>query len=245
MTDADMIDTVETPIQQPEEEVPLSAEEIKLVVKGTQALQQALGEDPSLMTQLEIVVREHTHNPLTGTTMRVLYEGLRLFLGEEALDYLLGILINSDDARYVEQAEIQATPQTWTWLRRLIALYGSKIQEANAIFNANPNAWRVVNRRAFFDAVTHTWGVSLEIEKYNGDRLILEEIPGSALLLAEAIVDTLNNIPSEVAPELLTREEVERFMEKCVGLSELFAPGMLSDWAEDDEDWEEEDLEYN
>jgi len=171
-----MIDTTPMPIEAEAEAPPLSAEAIKSVVQGTQVLQQALGQDPSLPTQIEIVIREHTHDRLTATTMRVLYEGLQLYLEEEALDYLLGIFINSDDERFVEQAEVQAAPQTWTWLRRLIALYGSKIREANAIFNANPNAWRVVNRRAFFDAVTHTWGVSLEMEKYDGDRLTLDDL---------------------------------------------------------------------
>lgn len=245
MTDEDKIDTVEMPAQDAQEPVPLSAEEIKIVVQGTQALQQALSQDPSLTTQVEIVIREHTHAKLTATTMQALGDGLRLFLSEEALNYLLGILVNSDDARYLEQAEIQATPETWIWLRRLIALYSSKVQEANAIFGANPNAWRVINRRAFFDTVTLSWGVSLEIEKYNGDQLILDEVPGSALLLAQAIVDTLNNIPPEVAPDILTREEVEHFVGKCVELSELFAPGMLSEFAEDEEALEEDDPQHN
>ncbi|MEJ2211889.1 MAG: hypothetical protein P8129_23045 [Anaerolineae bacterium] len=239
MIDEDMIDTVQTPMEELEEETPLSAEQIKLVIQGTQALQQALAQDPSLATQIEIVLREHTHDTLTTNTMRVLYEGLKLFLPEEALDYLLGILIDGEDQRFIEQAQAQATPQTWIWLRRLLALYGSKVREANAIVNANPNAWRVVNRRAYYDAVTHTWGVSLEVEKYNGDRLSLDEVPGSALLLAEAIVDTLTNVPDEVAPDLLTAEEVERFMEKCVHLAELFAPGMLAEWAEEEDEEDE------
>ncbi len=242
MAEEDFIDTVPMAVEEPAEEAPLTADEIKLVVQGTQALQEAFSQDPSLMTQVEVVIREHTHGAIVPATMRIVYQGLKLFLEEEALDYLLGILIHSDDARYVEQAQIQATAELWTWLRRLIALYGSKFQEADAIFNANPNAWRVVNRRAFYDAVTSTWGVSLEIEKYSGERLVLDEVPGSALLLAQAIVDTLINVPPEVAPDLLLPEEVQRFMEVCVALSELFAPGMLAELAEDEDG---EDLEVD
>lgn len=241
MTEADLAE--EVPVEEPPELIPLTADEIKLVVQGNQALQEALAQDASLPTQIEVVIREHTRQEITPATLRIVYEGLKLYLEDQALEYLLGILINSEDARYVEQAQIQAPAPMWTWLRRLIALYGSAIQEANAISNANLNSWRVLNRRAFFDAVIGTWGVSLEIVKYSGERLILDEIPGSALLLADAIVDTLNSIPDEVAPDLLTPEEVSRFMENCVHLSDLFAPGMLDEWAEDededDEEWED------
>ena len=238
-------DVVEVPAEESLEPVPLSADEIKLVVQGSKALQEALAQDASLLTQIEVVIREHTRQEVTPATLRIVYEGLKLYLEDEALEYLLGILINSDDPRYVEQAQIQATAQMWAWLRRLIALYGSAIREANTISNANPNSWRVVNRRAFFDAVTSAWGVSLEIVKYSGERLVLDEVPGSALLLADAIVDTLNSIPPEVAPDLLAPEDVSHFVENCVHLSELFAPGMLADWAEEEDDEVPEDPRHN
>lgn len=244
MTGSDRLDATKVPAEELLEPAPLSADEIKLVVQGSQALQEALAEDSSLPTQIEVVIREHTRQEVTPATLRIVYEGLKLYLEDQALEYLLGILSNSDDARYVEQAQIQATPQMWTWLRRLIALYGSAIREAKATSNANPNSWRVVNRRAFFDTVTSTWGVSLEIVKYSGERLVLDEVPGSALFLADAIVDTLNSIPPEVAPDLLAPEDISHFMETCVRLSELFAPGMLADWAEE-EDEVPEDPRHN
>lgn len=232
MTESEVNDYTELPVEEPEVP-PLSADEIKAVVQGSHALQDALKADPALATQIEVVIREHTRQEITPATLRTIYQGLELYLEGEALDYLFGILVSSDDPRYVEQAKIHVTAQTWGWLRRLIALYGSVMQEANAVSNANPDSWRVVNRRAFFDAVTGNWGVSLEIVKYNGERITLDEVPGSALFLAGAIVDTLNSVPPEVAPDIMTQDDVEHFVEQCVHLSNLYAPGMLEEWAED------------
>lgn len=211
---------------------PLTTEEINRIVQGNLALQKALDQDPTLMTAVETVIGEHIRKGITPRTVQGIYQGLELYLEAASVEHLLRILVGSDDARVIEQARAHAAPQTWNWLRRLLALYGSDLQEAGAMSGVNENAWSVVNRRAYYDAVAGTWGVTLEIIKYNGERLFLEEVPGSALALALAIVDTLNSVPPEVAPDIIDRAAIGEFTQQCVILSDLYAPGMIEEWAE-------------
>jgi len=218
--------------ESPEALPPLTAEQIKEIIQGNLALQEALDQDPTVMTELETVIHEHTRKGITPTTGGAIYQGLELYLDTESVEYLLGVLALSDDPRYIEQAKAHAAPQTWSWLRRLLALYGSDLREATALSGVNVNAWRTVNRRAYYDAVSGRWGATLEIIKYNGERLFLDETLGSALILAQGIVDTLNSMPPEVAPEVIDRETIKAFIEQCLVFGDLYAPGMYEEWAE-------------
>ena len=224
---------------QPEEETPggpppLTAEQISQIVQGNVALQKALDQDPVAMTEIEAIIQEHTRKDITPATLQEIVEGLSFYLDTEGLDHLLAVFVRSDDARYVEQSEAHSAPQTWSWLRRLLALYGSDLREAHALSGENENGWREVNRRAYYDAVTGTWGVALEIIKFSGERVLLDGHPTSALTLAVGIVDTLNSVPPEVAPDIIDRATVENFVVQSTQLGNLYAPGMIDEWAEED-----------
>ncbi len=221
---------------QPEQESPaalpaLTPAQIDEIIQGNLALQEALDRDPAVMAELETVIREHTRRGITPTTLQAIYQGLGLYLGTEGVEHLLSVLTRGDDSGYLEQVSAHATPQTWNWLRRLLALYSSDLQEAYAISGVTENAWRLINRRAYFDTVTGRWGVTLEFITYGGERLLLDETPGSALVLALAIVDTLNTLPTEVAPEIIDRDTIEEFTKQSVLLCDLYAPGMIEEWA--------------
>ncbi len=213
----------------PEPEAPtrppsLTAEEMDAIAQGNLALQQALDQDSNLMTELETVIREHTRRGITPTTLQAIGQGLEFYLEAQSIQYLLTLLIRSDDATYIEQVKAQTAPQTWNWLRRLLALYGGDMREVNRISGVNEDSWRVINRRAFYDAVTGRWGVTLEIVKYNGQSLFLDETPDSALLLANGILDTLTSVPAEVAPDVFATDTVNRLAVLSIQLINLHAP---------------------
>jgi hypothetical protein len=93
----------------------------------------------------------------------------------------------------------------------------------------NEDSWRVINRRAYYDAVTERWGVNLEFVKYSGEQFFLNETLDSTLLLANGILDTLNRVPPEVATNSIIRDIIQRFTDLSLQLIKLYAPDMLEE----------------
>jgi hypothetical protein len=219
----------------PAEETPvaeaptLSDEEIAQFTQAHQILQRNLDENDDLMPEIESIIREHLRKEIATTTLPAIYQALQLLIDEGAAEHLLVLLACPDDKRIIELTRSLSTAETWHWLRHLLAVYGAALQEGYTISGQNLNGWRQLNRRAYYDGVTDSWGVMLEIVKYNGDRLSLEETPYTALNLAWGIIDTVKSVPPDVAPYLLERPTIENFMKQCFMLSELYAPGLLDE----------------
>jgi hypothetical protein len=218
---------------------PLDADQIKQIAQGNQALKQVLERDPALMDEIEAALRELTAKPVTRDTFQVIQDALRLYVQDEALDYLLMVMVYSSDDRLIEQARAHATPETWNGLRRLLALFGSDIREIHAVFGENENDWRNLNRRLNFDALTNVWAIALEIIKFDGSRAYFEVSPRSALILAQGIVDTLNGMPPQAAPDVIDQATIDEFLEQCTLLAQLFVPGMYGESEEEGEPAEE------
>ena len=121
-----------------------------------------------------------------------------------------------------------------------MAVYGQEFRAAYTAYAENPDAWEMMNRHTYYDALIDRWSVSLEIIKYNGDRLALEESPASALGLVNGIADALNSVPSDIAPLLIEKEFVIETASLFLQLIDLYAPGLLEEMAKSEEEQESE-----
>lgn len=221
-----------TPVTSSEVQPPLASEQVEQIRQGFAALQSALDQDPGLPEELEALFRDHLRKGPTTNTIYALYAAVALYVADGGVDGLFAVLTRSDDSRYADAARSQATAQAWACLRRLLALYGSEMREAYALSGENLGAWRELNRRVNYDAVSGKWSVSLEIVKYSGERLTLEETPNSALSLVIGIMDTLGSAPAQMAPDLVPVDSVEKLLRQCVALVDLYAPGKRQGWCQ-------------
>lgn len=224
-------------------QTPQTAEPYGDITAGIHALEQALSKDDSLAAELEDLIRHHATQAITPDTINALYNSLVYFLDDTAIDFLLTILTSLPDEEMVEKVREQAAPQTWQWLRRLLALYAPPLREGYAITGVSDNAWRWLNRRVYYDTVTSRWGIFLELIKFNDEKVILEETPVSALSLAQGILDSLNTIPADIAPDVMDHELMGEFLDECDRLREIYVPVELDQLPQVDSSIQKEHVE--
>ena len=216
-----------------EDESQFSEEELQ-DIQEIKSLERVLKSDPTLKSDIETIMRELFRKPVTPSTFGEIAVGLRNHIEFDDMAFLVAFLL-SDDESVQKLYQENTSPETWNWLRLMLALYGEATKEAQTISGKNEDAWRVANRRVYFDTVTNQWGVTLEIIKYNGEKITLEETPRDALFLAEGIVNALNTVPPDAMAEesLIPREDVRYFLADVITLSENYAPGLLVELAQE------------
>ncbi len=207
----------------------LTDDQVRAIAEGIDGLQAKLAEDTALQLEIENVIREHLRTAVNAQTVEKIYAGLELYLDADSASFLLDIL---NDSPFLEQVKSHSSAQLWSWLRRMLALYAYDFRKAYQIFSESPNAWDILNRHTYYDALIDMWIISLEIVKYNGERLALEESPASALGLVNGIVDTLTSMPPDIAPKLIDKGYLAETATRFLSLIELYAPGLLTEMAE-------------
>jgi hypothetical protein len=215
----DVASEVSTGVPQP------AAAETKTNSEEDLAALQALEQNAGVLPEIEMMLREQLRKGITSTTLEALFAGLGFYLEADAVVSLLTILTRGDDAAFIAQVKAQASAQTWDWLRRLLALYGRDLQEAHYVSGEHPESWREIDRHVYYNALSGKWSIHLDILKYSGAHLLLEESPHSALSLARGIVETLNSVPPEAATGLIQADAVQRFADVVTQFFAVYAPG--------------------
>ena len=195
------------------------------------ALQINLADTPGLATDVEMVIRDHLRTAVSPDTFYKIISGLELYLDENTVFYLLEALRRSNETVETEAIKAHCSEQFWLWLRRLIALYAVDFRKAYALSVENPNAWDKLNRSTYYDPLNKAWKLAIEIVKYNGDKLALEETPAGAIALVYGLVDMLMNVSPEDAPEQINRDYLANLFNQFRQLLGLYAPGLLEELA--------------
>ena len=198
----------------------LSAEQIQII----DGLHTKFSEDEGLPSAIETVIREHLRTGITAETLDKILSGLELYIDTDSVIFLLENLRRSNEPAYIESVKAQISQPFWDWQRYLIALYAADFRKAYTVATENPNAWDILNRHTYYDYLTNTWMVALELVKYNGERFNLEETPRGAFTLIYGIIDMLTRIPPEEAPQLIDKEYLNQIYEQFQQLMLLYAP---------------------
>jgi hypothetical protein len=178
---------------------------------------------------MDRTIRQHLQAGVALETWGYILQGLTTYAGEEIATFLLMALLRSDDVDFMLLVEESATAEVWSYLRGLMALYSDYLQEAYAIFGENPQGWRTINRRVYYDHLTDSWRASFEIIKFNGEQFNLDETPTSAIVLCQAILDALNAVPAELAPQVVDPNAVKNLISLFYSFVERFAIDFLEE----------------
>ncbi|MDH7487541.1 MAG: hypothetical protein QHJ81_14860 [Anaerolineae bacterium] len=224
------METGRPPLEQPEEQPP--HEEAGEPVDEEQQIRQAattflgfLEREPGAVQGLERIIGEHLRGrPDTDTAQR-LFNSLTRCAGEDNANFLLSLLMRGvDNPEFFARVGEVLGGEAWAAVRTLSALYGDAVQEAYLVGGENPNAWRTINRQVYYDVMSGRWRMTFEIIKYNGERVLYEETATTLLILADAIVDTLNHVPADIAPGMIDRSRLETFYNTCTTFFKTYAP---------------------
>lgn len=211
---------------------PISEDELQEIIEGARALEEILSKEPTLKKDIEAILREQAKQPINSSTLGIIARGLNLYIDYADMANLVAFLI-SEDENIQKEFKAHTSEENWNWLRRMLALYGAPLKEAELISEKNDHAWRVVNRRVNFDTVTKEWGATIEIVKYNGERITLEDTLGGILYLADGIINALNTVPAESALDLISRDDILNILVDVITLSDTFAPGLIDELDEE------------
>jgi len=212
-----------------------AVDEDQQVQQAAAAFLGFLEREPGAMQGLERIIGEHLQRERMDTeTAQRLFSSLSRYAGEDNANFLLSLLMRGvDNPEFFARIGEVLGGEAWATVRTLSALYGDAVQEAYLVGGENPNAWRTVNRQVFYDVISGQWRMPLEIIKYNGERVLYEETATSLLILADAIVDTLNHMPADVAPGMIDRSRLETFYNSCTTFFSTYAPQAEEQGAEE------------
>ena len=208
--------------------------ELEAITQGVHLLFTKLSEEEGLANEVEIVIREHLQTAVTKDTFLTIYNGLELYLEEDAVVFLLENLRRGDDSDYIANVKHKCPEPLWSWLRRQVALYGAAFRKAYLIGTEKPDAWETLNRRTYYDSFNETWVTFMEIIKYNGDRLAIEETPRGALTLAYGVIDMLMQVPPDFAPDLIDKAYLAQVYQEFLQFMEHYAPGLVAEIAQNE-----------
>jgi hypothetical protein len=195
-------------------------------------LSQFLQEHPANGAQMDRTIRQHLQGGVTLETWGHILHGLTTYAGEDMATFVLTVLLRSDDADFMLLVEGSTPAEVWSYLRSLMALYSDHLQEAYAIFGENPQGWRTINRRVYYDHLTDSWRANFEIIKFNGEQFNLDETPTSAIVLCQAILDALTAVPAELAQQAVDQNAVDNL----IGLFRAFVERFATDYLETEEE---------
>jgi hypothetical protein len=197
---------------------------------GVTDLASRLRQEPEFVSRLRAVFESVLATPSTTESFQSLASQLSDYVGDNVFSLLMVILTTTsldEDLRSVEEVEgVDNLDEIVSLLRWLRALYGTAVYEIYGMWQENPDDWKELDRKVYFDQLAHSWVLSIEIIKYDRDRVKIVGSPTSILNLSRMLLAGLNAI-TEPSPFLqprldLFRTELDTFRDKF--LAEPKAP---------------------
>jgi hypothetical protein len=214
---------------------PNTGDEDAEIERVTRLCSQFLQADPVNRAYIDRTIRQHLDGGISFETWGRILTGLNRYAGEDIATLILMALLRADEAEFLASIEEHLEPEVRSYLWGLIALYSDDLREAYALFGENPQGWRTVNRKVYYEHLTEKWYATYEIIKFDGERIVLDETPSSAIVLCQAILDALISIPEDLAPETADQETIEGLTSMFYTFLQHYAPHLLEPEEEEEE----------
>jgi len=193
-------------------------EEDRLVKRGLERLHDFLAADPLAERRLTELLERRLGGPMDADTWDAMNASLSQYFGQDLACLLYWVVAaETDMANRLERIEGFATPPVLSFLRAVIGIYGIDITHAFDLWQYGPDNWRVAKREILFDAIEDTFRISVTIEKFSGEEMMITGVPDSILRLATSLVYTAALLPGE-GSEPYAEESVGQFVDECAHL---------------------------
>jgi hypothetical protein len=210
-----------TAYETPEEEEP---SEEQLMAEGAEALRALLAAEPTTEEELVAVLQRRLSEPITPDTWGTIVHSITSYVGERGFNILAwaGVSEPGDQSRL--DALEEAGGHTVANLgRRITAQFGDELRYAYEISGQLPDNWRLLNREVFFDVINNHHFLRIHVEKYGGERTIIEGPPDSILSLTTFLVGALRFTADANA---FSEERLNEFAAELGPFTELIQPRM-------------------
>jgi hypothetical protein len=211
-----------------------------LLLRTAADMQQFLDARPQAEQHIpEIIARRLPARP-TAQTWQPIYGSINNYIGQQDLTDMIAWVAQSDQVNRLNEVEKYASPRVMAFLRTIVGLYGTDLQEALTVMSQVPNDWRRLNRDVYFDMANRRYRIKLRVELFSGDEFSIDAEPTMMLRLTSYLVRTLRYVPE---PSAFTQADVDEFIEEARELINLWFPEPEHAPATDETTTEDEGLD--
>ncbi len=197
-----------------------------LLLRTATDMQQFLDTRPLAEQHIpEIIARRLPARP-TALTWRPIYDSLNNYIGQQDLTDMISWVVQSDQTNRLMEVEKYASPRVMAFLRTIVGLYGTDLQEALTVAGTIPNDWRRLNRDVYYDVANKGYRIKLRIELFNGDEFSIEAAPSPMLSLTNYLIHTLRFV-NESGP--FADNDANDFAVEAAALYEILYPKPASE----------------
>jgi hypothetical protein len=197
----------------------------ELIKKDISDLAILLSENPESEQQVREVFDYHLKEGVDRTTYETVRDGLEMLLGESVTNFIVRCC-RSNDNRLFEHFKKDIggadVDKVLPFLQHLAALYGSKMEEAYALFGEIPEDWKssaiTVYREEEEGEEEDIWFININLTKYSGEGIFLRMRPASAFILVKRVIKEMGKLPREAVDE----EVIKAFREETDGFNRKF-----------------------
>jgi hypothetical protein len=182
-----------------------------------------LSDQPETVDVLLEAFERELSGEITGETFINVRDGAGTLMSEEAFAYLAYLTRRSFPTRRRDLAESDAPPEAVALVRMILALYGTRLARAFALWPETGlrHDWQAFTRRIFHDVEAKEYVVHLAVRKKNGELVKVEGPLDSIVRLAQRIMATINEVKDR---EALDEEDAAELLEELDRFKDIIAP---------------------
>ncbi len=186
---------------------------------GAEELRALLASQPTTEEEVVAVLSRRLSGPITPDTWDAVGHSLTSYLGETGFEVLVeAALSEPQDKTKLEALEEVGGSEVAGLARRITAQFGDEMRYAFEIWGQLPDNWRLVNREVYRDLINKRYFMRIQLEKYGGEKTVIEGPPDSILSLATFLVGALHFVGTA---EAFSEDRIAQFVPEAEEFLEL------------------------
>lgn len=153
-------------------------------------------------------------------TWRAVDTSLTVCLDEWAPRLIGWLVLNPDYPSRLAEIRSRLSPAALALIQGLLARYGSDLEAAFYMSGGFIDEWRTIWRGLRVDPSTNQYRITLRIQKYTGEDMVIESRPDTMLTLATQVLASLNAVPADSA----FTDDTEQFLSEARTLVQALTP---------------------
>jgi hypothetical protein len=155
-----------------------------------------------------------------ASTWGKLRDCLTNYFGEDGA-FLIGWLADAETDVRLESFAAVAASSVVDLTRRVISMYGSEIRLAISAYQEFPDDWRRIRGNVYYDYGDRSWLLKVRLEKYNGQEVVVDATPDSAMNLTTRLLEMLTMVSDRSVFNPERARDIRQAMQE---LQQMLAP---------------------
>jgi hypothetical protein len=193
-----------------------------LLREGVAKLQAFLESEPRAEQHILNILERCLGGEISADTYNHLNNSLDQYFGYDLTNLLYWVVwVENPSGNRMVELEKFASPKVMSFLRTAVGVYGVDLSKAFNLWNRLPDAWKDFYRDVYYDNINQRYHVRVRIEKFNGEKTVIEGNPDTILELTNAFITTLYIVGNR---ESFSPANITQFQKEVANVNKMFAP---------------------